>query len=152
MYYLNANYGSMTVFFNAQNEWGREVVRTNAVTGYFFQGYFKDLVKSVSRLDDSLFRRSNEIIFFVIGLVFLWLSRKVLRKELWLFSLLQIFIPVVSGTLLSFNRLVLLAFPVLFYGFNLISGKRIFYYATITVFIILQLTGIYLFFNNIFIV
>lgn len=152
MYYLNTTYGSTTIFFEAQSEWGRQVAGAAAdSSSMFFQQYFKDLAKSFVNFDISLFRRLSEILLFVMVTVFLYLSRKSLRAELWLFSLLQVLIPFGSGTLLSFNRLALLAYPVLFFGFERVSQHKKLFCVTLATFIILQLAGIYLFFNNVFI-
>lgn len=151
MFYLNSTEGSYNIFFKAQYKWGRESFSGKKDLTQIVTGYYLPIVKAVKNQDSSLFRRFCEVGSFIMSLVLLWISRKKLKMELWLFSFFQIFIPISSGTFLSFNRLVLLAYPLLFFGFSLFADKKFYYFSSIAIFALLQGVGIYLFFNNVFI-
>jgi hypothetical protein len=147
--YLNLTFGSYSLFFKAQAEWGRSIFQTG---GFFLTNliyYLMPIGYAIAVLDVSLYRRFSELLALLLVVTLLVLCRKKMPTELWLFSLFQLAIPVLTGSLLSFNRLVLLSYPVLLVGATLVKPK------TQTIYLIsaipLQLLGIYFFMNGVFV-
>ncbi len=149
--YLQNNFGSYNIFFEAQEKWGREIVGTGKDIKAFIIGFIAPIIKAVRNGDTTIYRRIHEILFFLVSLLCLRYSYRKIPYTIWLFSLAQIIIPISSGTFLSFNRLALLAYPIFLYGISKIAEKTYLYWSLIIILFLSQLLGIYLFFNNVFV-
>jgi len=145
--FLNSHFGSFQIFFKAQAEWGRLTVGSENGE----MPFFGPLIKAITLRDNTLYRRLNELAAVILSLFLLKKSFKKIPNPIWWFSSIQILIPLASGTFLSFNRLVLLAYPLLLFGFSKLVEKRFWYYLVLVLFIIDQLWGVYLFTTGVFV-
>jgi hypothetical protein len=145
--YLQSSFGSYIIFFKSQAEWGR---LNGAFSSSYLLNYFEPIIKSIITGDISLLRRFSEFGSVILAIILLVKSFKKIPLEVWFYSLIQVIIPIATGSFLSFNRLILLAFPLLLFFLNsLRSRKSIIIYLALC--IPLQILFIYLFLNNIFI-
>ena len=149
--YLHTQFGSYEIFFVAQEAWGREFVNQSSNVINYLANYLIPIYKAILVWDNSVFRRLNELL--VTAFMGFWLikSYKKIPLPVWLYSLLQVIIPISTGSFLSFNRLALLAYPVLLFGlFHLTKNKYVFW-AILLVMAADQFLSIYLFLNNVFV-
>jgi len=148
--YLHSVFGSVDVFFEAQRSWGRisSFHPISILQGFYI--YSLKFMASVKTLDVALYRFISELLIFVGMLVLLVKSFGKLKLEFWVYSVLQVLIPLGTGSLLSFNRLSLLAFPIILWGASLVNSKKA-VGLYVLVGISLQALGIYLFLNNVFV-
>ncbi|MEK7595052.1 MAG: mannosyltransferase family protein [Patescibacteria group bacterium] len=148
--YLNTFQKTYTVLFRAQGEWGRsQNILQNMVSVPL--KLIPDTINSARHLDPWFTRELIQNSIFILALILLVVSFKKLKTELYLFSLAQVLLPLATGTLISFPRLFLLAFPLIFYGSKFLIKEEFFYaYAFLST--ILQVILIVLFMNNRFIV
>ena len=139
--FLHLKFGSFTIFFEAQGEWGRDVL-----SKFFLLEFISKLLNP----DESLFREILQFFSLAFAIPMLYQSFKKIPKELSLYSLTIIAIPLFTGSLLSLNRLVLAAFPLILYFGKYLKDKRVFAFYALTG-VSLQLVSLYLFFNNVFV-
>jgi hypothetical protein len=145
--YLHFAFGSLSIFFTSQAEWGRA---TSNISTNYLVNYFIPIWKSIVTRDISIYRRVVELFTAFFAIILLVKSYKKIPVPDWLYSFSQVAIPLATGSFLSFNRLFLLAFPlILFFSDRLRSTKSIPCYAVVAG--LLQIFFIYLFLNGIFI-
>lgn len=145
--YLTFAFGSPKIFFDAQSEWSRGL----GVSSYSFISYLKPVPQAMASFDTSLYRRLSEVGAVIIAFVLLVSSWRKIDVRLWLYSLFVTLIPISTGSFLSFNRLILSAFPLIIYGYGRLSQNRALYAGAICLGYIMQIIGIYLFHNNVFV-
>ena len=135
--YLQFYQKGYQIYFKAQAEWGR--------------GHFSFLNDYINLQEEFYFERISEILVFII-LIFIFI--KVYRKmdtEIYVFSLYHFLLPILTGTLLSLNRLSLYCFPVMLYFYSKLAENKFAYYFTLLVFLAWQLAGFYVFINGYFV-
>ncbi len=136
---LQIFFGSYRIYFESQNVdfWRRDPLVFNL---------------NSTIIDPSLYfvRLSELFIFILLTGLFINYQKK-LRLEFYVFSLVHFLLPVLTGTLLSLNRLSLLCFPILLVFFGDLAKNNSRYYLYLIAFIIWQLLGIFGLFNFIFV-
>jgi hypothetical protein len=125
------------IYFKAQAEWGR--------------GHFSFLTDYIGVQEEFYFERISEIIVFIMLIYIFAKAYKKIDSEIYAFSLYHFLLPVLTGTLLSLNRLSLYCFPVLLFMFSKLASNRMAYYITLIIFIAWQLAGLYTFINGNFV-
>lgn len=137
--YLQYYFGNFWYFFTAQKYWLR------LDSSYLFITFENLYLLNV-------FSKISEIITFVIGVILFVKTYKKINNYLYLFSLLHFVLPIISGSLLSLNRLFLYCYPVILFGLaNYYIKNKLSYYLTLSIIFILQFTGIVLLLNKHFI-
>lgn len=135
--YLQFYQKGYQIYFKAQAEWGR---------GHF--SFFNDYI---NLQDEFYFERISEILVFII-LIFIFIKvYKKMDTEIYVFSLYHFLLPILTGTLLSLNRLSLYCFPVMLYFYSRLAENKFGYYLTLLVFLAWQLAGFYVFINGYFV-
>ena len=135
--YLQIYQKGYQIYFKAQAEWGR--------------GSFSFINDYVGLRSEFYFERVSEILIFILLIViFIW-SYKKMSLEIYGFSLYHFILPVLTGTLLSLNRLSLYCFPVLLYFFGKSTKNKTVFYTMFIILLIWQLAGIYVFINGNFV-
>lgn len=135
-FYLDTFYGGFKIYFDSQATWGR--------------GRFDMFINQFMVTPDFYFEKISEVlIFFLLCFIFIKYYGN-LKPHYFLFSLFHFLVPVLTGTLISINRLSLYCFPILFIFFvDVIEKKR--FKQLLIVFSIIQIIGLYLFLNGKFI-
>ena len=113
--FLQVRFGSYTVFFDAQREWlrGTGTIIENVI------GTIGEMVRMADYYigDFPLIRRPTFDLFFLLTFILLAiLLYKKMRWELYVFSLVQLLLPFLSGGIISMPRFMLSAFPFLLLG------------------------------------
>lgn len=135
--YLQTNYDSFRIYFDSQATWGR--------------GTFNQLVDQFIVTPEYYFEKISELIIFLSLILIFYKYFKKIGLTFYLFSLFHFLVPVMTGTLISINRLSLYCFPILFIFFkDLIKTKKSFILA-ITILGLWQILGLYLFLNGYFV-
>ena len=135
--YLQIYQKGYQIYFKAQAEWGR--------------GHFSFFTDYIGLQEEFYFERISEIVIFLLLIyIFVKVYKKV-DSEIYAFSLYHFLLPVLTGTLLSLNRLSLYCFPVLLFMFSKLASNKVAYYLTLIIFIAWQLAGIYTFINGNFV-
>lgn len=135
--YLQLYQKGYQIYFKAQAEWGR--------------GSFSFINDYIGLQSEFYFERISEIVIFILLVgIFIWAYKKI-SSELYIFSIYHFLLPILTGTLLSINRLSLYCFPVLLFFFAKSTKNRIVFYLMFAILIIWQLAGIYVFINGNFV-
>lgn len=136
---LQVVFGNYRIYFESQNSdfWRRDPFVFNLNTTLINQSLY--------------FVRFSELFIFILLTGLFIRYQKKMRIEFYIFSLLHFLIPVLTGTLLSLNRLSLLCFPILLVFFEDLAKNNSRYYLYLSAFIIWQLLGIYSLFSFIFV-
>ena len=135
--YLNQTYETFKIYFTSQATWGR--------------GDYSSLFEQFYTTPDYYFEKISEIIVFLCLPIILLKYRERVNSDFFYFSLFHFLVPVLTGTLISINRLSLYSFPVLLVFFSdLVQSKKSFY-ITLTILSIWQALGLYLFMNGYFV-
>ncbi len=149
--YLDYTFGSYRIFFDTHSNWGRELINQKTGIFGFFAGFYTPLIRMLHMEENTIYIRLTELLAVAVSIFALVKSATRIRGEIYLFALLQVLIPLTSGTFLSFNRLVLLAFPLLLWIFAECYKKRVLYWSLVVLFFTVQFVGVYFFMTNVFV-
>lgn len=129
--------GTFSTFFTAQKFWSRGLFNFSGYIPYFTNSSFHGFRNSIIDLIAT--------IFFIIMLYYIY---KHLRLSYFVYSLLIILIPLLSGNLMSMTRMIIVSFPLYIILAFLTHEKPALFYATVTLFFIIQLIASSLFVAN----
>jgi Gpi18-like mannosyltransferase len=145
--YLTYQYQTPTIYFKAQQEWGRQLGESSNLLKKLFPPVYKENNEDYNK---EIYRRIIDPAVFFLSVFLLIKSYKKLNLYLWLFALFNILIPLSTGSLLSFSRLFLLCYPLILYMSELLKMRwQLYLFCSIAV--LLQGFAIYLFFNTMFV-
>ena len=129
--------GTFSTFFTAQKFWSRGLFEVSGYAAYItnpslhgFRNSFIDLITTI---------------FFLIMLYFIY---KKLRLSYFVYSLLIILIPLLSGNVMSMTRMIIVSFPLYIILVLLTREKPALFYVTASLFFIIQLIASSLFVAN----
>lgn len=137
-YYLHIQFNDAGLFFSAQKLWGR--------VGFYS---FLQFIGPVNNIN--VFSKFSEVITLIIGLILFIKTYKKINTDLYLFSLFHFLLPILTGSLLSLNRLFLYSYPVILYSMAKFSNNRKYFILCCIFMVILQIISIGLFMNEFFI-
>ena len=144
LYFLKSTYGDPFIFIKAQTFWQR------GVNSFPIKVIFDNLyqVASLKNLGVSIY--SNQLLdltAFLIAFIGLIFSLGKIRLSYLIYALLVILVPLVSGSIASMSRFVLVAFPVFVY-FAILGKNEMLDRFLLMVFIALQAILLTLFLNG----
>ncbi len=114
-FYLWQTTGNPLVFLDAQNNWQRQL----SVDGLFFFQYLPDLFKGCS-FNTLLMWMNYLLLLLSVGILIR--SYRKIRTSYFFYSVVVIVMPLVTGSLMSLSRLLLINFP-LFIMLGIWLGK-----------------------------
>ena len=140
--FLNYQFGTWTIFLRAQKEWNRSIAPSQNLIFDFINKYLYPSHNEIFRI----YLELGVFIFLIISLIYLFRS---MPRQIWIYSLMHVLIPLSTGSLLSLPRLSLLAFPIYLWIFTKVNVRVGVF---LGVFLLsIQLFSLFLFYNNVFI-
>ncbi|MBI4453201.1 hypothetical protein HY636_00995 [Candidatus Woesearchaeota archaeon] len=129
--------GTFSTFFTAQKFWSRGVFEVSNYIPYFTNPTLHGFRNSIIDVAATF--------FFIIMLYYIY---KHLRLSYFVYSLLIILIPLLSGNLMSMTRMIIVSFPLYIILALLTREKPVLFYVLASLFFIIQLITSSLFVAN----
>ncbi len=133
MYYLKIKFGSFFLFISAQNSWGRSTNFSAKSVYDTFSNYFHDLFFPGVESFTYYLVKDLDLFFFLSFLVLSIIVFVKFRMSYGFYMVLSLMIPLMTSSLMSINRFVLLLFPTYIYLAK-ISKNQIIQYSIILLF------------------
>ncbi|EKD56775.1 MAG: hypothetical protein ACD_58C00094G0004 [uncultured bacterium] len=124
MLFLKFKFGSYWGFLADSQNWGRQLSLYDSITNFKDQ-FIRFLSTSPFSPDGSFIRPlidNGSIIIALVSIV--WFYVKFKRWDITVFSCLSLLLPIMTGTLVSINRLVLVILPIYFMVGCLITNPK----------------------------
>lgn len=133
MYYLKIKFGNPLLFIFAQDSWGRNTSFSlksvwDTISNYFYEFFYPGPENFAYYLVKDL-----DLLFFLAFLVLAIVIFLNFRMSYGTYMLLSLIVPLMTSSLMSINRFVLLLFPAYIY-LSKISKNQIVQYAIILLF------------------
>lgn len=133
MYYLKIKFGNLFLFISAQNSWGRDTSFSIKSVYDTFSNYFYDLFYPGSESFTHYLVKDLDLFFFLAFLVLSIIIFVKFRMSYGFYMILSLIIPLMTSSLMSINRFVLLLFPTYIYLAK-ISKNQVVQYSIILLF------------------
>lgn len=133
MYYLKIKFGNPLLFIFAQDSWGRNTSFSlksvwDTISNYFYEFFYPGSENFAYYLVKDL-----DLLFFLVFLILAIVIFFKLRMSYGLYMLLSLIVPLMTSSLMSINRFVLILFPAYIYLAK-ISKNQIMQYSIILLF------------------